>query len=157
MGFGYGIWLIPTKHLFKTSHIAHVTITCFMNKNDAITLFHEISCKLGKNFHLNLIKKSKIYDKRTYHNEKELLLAWGYDCVKPLNWDILSSICKNYTCNFSYFPHISMEYSYNRDDFIPFDCVIDSIDMKLCVADINDDNPNKWKLLELNDTINNIF
>ena len=148
MGFGYGVWLIPTKHLFKTSHIAHLTITCFMNKNDAISLFHEISCKLGQNFHLNLIKKSKIYDKRTYHNEKELLLAWGYDCVKPLIWDILSSICKNYTCNFSYFPHISMEYSKDCSLFniVPFQ--EKELKFRLCFVDITDDIPFNWLILK---------
>ena len=147
MGFGYGVWLVPKKGLFKTSHTAHATIACFMNKTDAFTLFDEISSKLGTKYKLNIIKKSSIYDKKTYPDEKDLLLAWGYDCYKPNYWDNFYSICNNYKCNFSIFPHISMLYSYDKKDLVPFDCNINSIDVNLCVADIRDDNPDKWKII----------
>ena len=147
MGFGYGVWLIPPKGLFKTSHIAHATIACFMNKTDAITLCDEIKIKLGTKYKLNIIKKANIYDKKTYPDEKDLLLAWGYDCLKPKYWNNFHSICNNYKCNFSNIPHISMLYSYDKKDLIPFDCHINSIDVELYVADITDDNPDKWKII----------
>ena len=37
MGYGYGIWLVYNPNIFKekTSHIGHITIACFMKKDDA--------------------------------------------------------------------------------------------------------------------------
>jgi len=40
-----------------------------------------------------------------------------------------------------------MLYSYDKKDLVPFDCNINSIDVNLCVADIRDDNPDKWKII----------
>ena len=41
----------------------------------------------------------------------------------------------------------SVLYSYDTKDLVPFDCNINSIDVNLCVVDIRDDNPDKWKII----------
>jgi hypothetical protein len=44
MGYGYGVWLVYNQKIFTqpTPHIGHITIACFMNKEDATELYNEI-------------------------------------------------------------------------------------------------------------------
>ena len=38
MGYKYGVWLTYDERHFNTEHIGHVTIACFLTRDDAFRL-----------------------------------------------------------------------------------------------------------------------
>ena len=61
MGYGYGIWLIYNSDELKTEHIGHVTVCCFMNKEDSLKLYGDIVEKYGSDADFTLNGKHEFY------------------------------------------------------------------------------------------------
>ena len=48
MGYKYGVWYTYSEELYSLHHQGHFTVTCFMEKVDAITLYNELKTKFGQ-------------------------------------------------------------------------------------------------------------
>ena len=51
MGYGYGVWLVYNNTELKTEHIGHITIACFMNKDNAFNLYRNIFYFIHESVH----------------------------------------------------------------------------------------------------------
>ena len=156
MGYGFGIWLVPIPGSFDgglgggfdgSSFIKHFTISCFMEKDDAIKFFKKIIEKYGLFLDVKLIGKHKIYTPGFYPNDDTTYYSWGYNGFCD-EWSGLERLCEPFKCCFSHTPHMSIQYSENVDelnvlniDNIVFKC-------KVCLVDICSDDCNKWKILD---------
>lgn len=147
LGYKYGVWLVYKKGVFPTTHIGHFTISCFMEKKDAFSLYDDIYRKSGKTQTVNISPKPVIFDRGMYKDDDNRLEAWGYNgrCNK---WTQLKELSKKYKCNFSHCPHTTIQYSTLLEDLKPKH--LDSEMFTHCtleVADITSDDPRKWKLI----------
>ena len=111
MGYGYGIWLIPIVKTFNTTHVPHITVSCFMNYYDAFFLFDKLKFNYGIYHNLKVCSEPIIFSNNTYINDTNDLHSWGYNVEKTKLWDGFKKICKRYDGCFSEQPHISIEYS----------------------------------------------
>lgn len=110
MGYGYAIWLVYNQEIFKTEHVAHFTVACFLNSISAFDLINDIKDKLGKDrFEIHLNGKPEIYNSDYYREDTTGLSAWGYNGTCNV-WDGLRNICKTHDCCFSDIPHTSIYY-----------------------------------------------
>lgn len=147
MGYKYGVWLVYNKSMFPTTHIGHFTITCYMEKEDAFSLYEDILAKYGKTHYIDVKgKKPIMFDENMYADDDNNMGSWGYE-GNQCNWNNFKKCTNNYKCNFSDMPHTSVEY-FKTNKVKPIE--IDDICVKctLVVADITNDDPTKWNLLK---------
>ncbi len=147
MGYGYGVWLVYNEDVFPTEHIGHFTISCFMNHDDALDLYHEITYKYGTNTKIYVDGNSVKFPCGFYEHDTNNLHSWGYK-GKCSNWINYKRVCNNYKCDFSNIPHTSIEY--NKNEYALNVKEIDKIELEcqVCVVDIRSDNPSDWKILK---------
>ena len=149
MGYGYGVWLVYNQNVFtqRTPHVGHITIACFMDKNDATTLYNEIIETIDTNFKLTTDGLPILFPINMYKHDKNNLCSWGFN-FKCLSLPKLQTICNKYKCDFSYQPHTSIEYSHNSSDFKPY-CIEEStFKCKVHIVDIRSDFPNDWEIIQ---------
>ena len=79
MGYGYGIWLVYDDDRLKTEHIGHITIACFMERNESIKLYDEIIHKLGETADIEIIGVPEYFYSSFYKHDNNKLCAWGYN------------------------------------------------------------------------------
>jgi len=119
MGYKYGVWYTYPNATLNTSHQGHFTVTCFMEKEDAIKLYHDIDNKYGTliDIHIDL-NKPIIYEPNMYEDDDNNLQSWGYNGHNEgkNNWKNLEEISTNYKCNFSHQPHTSIFYSKSEEE-----------------------------------------
>mgnify|MGYP001158519673 FL=1 len=146
MGYGYGVWLVYNNTELKTEHIGHITIACFMNKDNALNLYRDITNILGDTTEVEIIGKPEYFPSSYYEHDTNKLCAWGYygKCNK---WELYKNICDNYECDFSSTPHISKEYNLYPNLLKPCEIENKVIQCKVHCADIRSDFPVDWKLL----------
>ncbi len=149
MGYKYGVWLTYPKNMLKCEHIGHVTVACYMSKEDAIDLYLHIERILGRNIEINIDCKNPVcFNKNMYDDDDNNMCSWGYNGY-CLMWVLLKGIAENYRCNFSHQVHTTMEYGYNKQNFTLLNSNNRRVKCELNVADIRDDDPLKWKLVDI--------
>ena len=146
MGYGYGIWLIYDDDELKMEHIGHITIACFMQKNEAEKLYNEL-IKLGNNVGVTINGKSEYYRSSFYEHDTNKICSWGYSgmCTK---WTIYKKICERYKCDFSLIPHTSIEYGLYTNLLKPINIKEKNLYCRICCADIRSDFPVDWKIIK---------
>lgn len=150
-GYAYGIWLLLTPQTFvpfKVNHKLH------------ITLMSNIDCKrTAQNLYFRLVNENKIFskipdviDSSSFETMKFLgypssALGWK---VPFKNWDYLSSeMSKLYPKgNVPDIPHVSLQY-YRSQDFTFVDWYHKDLkfSLDLVLVDMNDSNPQNWKII----------
>ena len=147
-GYGYGVWIQIEHPEISTEHISHVTIACFMQKKDAIELYKDLIQEVGPSICMEIVKKGQIFDDNTeYPEDKNDIIGWGYYC-KSVLWETIKDISEKYKCNFSYYPHISVEYKKYICELHPFDLESDiKLYGKIVPVNINGSNPKMWNIL----------
>jgi len=146
MGYKYGIWLVYDQTKFNTNHIGHLTIACFMTKEDAYKLYHEIIEKCGDTFEVLIYGKSAFYDSAFYESETNKMCSWGYDGTCEY-WDTFKHICEKYKCDFAYIPHTSIEYGF-KPKLLKQESTHDTIvKCQVQCVDIRSDFPVDWKFI----------
>ena len=148
MGYGYGIWLVPIVKTFNTTHIPHITVSCFMNYNEAFFLYDKLKFNFGIFHKCKVLPKPILFSKNTYLNDTNELNSWGYNVEKNKLWDNFKKVCKRYDGCFSQEPHISMEYSKDCSSFNIFPFQEKELKFRLCFVDITDDIPFNWLILK---------
>lgn len=157
MGYEYGIWLVYDKEEFPTTHIGHITITCYMEKEDAISLYDELFKIYGKHHEVYVDCKNPLkFDINMYENDDNESYSWGYEGHLLENgmmtdiWSNIAEIAKKYKCDFSHTPHTSMFYSHIKQALQTHK--MDENKVVKCsmeVVDITSDNPVDWHVIEL--------
>ena len=146
MGYGYGIWLVYDQKMYKTEHLGHITLTCFMKKPEAKKLFDDLS----KDFKFLQFKTDGVpvlFSEKFYPSDKNRICSWGYNYTCN-SWNKLKDICENYECDFSHTPHTSIEYGFDSNFFIPKFNKRKNVKAELCLVDIRSDFPVDWKIIE---------
>lgn len=156
MGYMYGIWLVYNKDEFLTEHIGHFTITCYMEKEDAVRLYQELLSAYGKyhEIYVRCIDPVK-FNENLYENDNNNLKSWGYEGDILENgmatdlWSDIENIAKKYICNFSYRIHTSIAYSHVKQNYMQphtYDAnKIIKCSMEL--IDITSDKPTDWHII----------
>ena len=153
MGYKYGVWYTYPNSFFQTIHQGHFTVTCFMEKEDAINLYQDISDKYGTLIDMNIDRKKPIiFEPNMYEDDDNNLQSWGYNGENK-NWKQLEEISKKYKCNFSHQPHTSINYSKTEEEIIKQIQQIQNqkegqINCELNVVDICSDNPTEWNIIK---------
>ena len=87
MGYKYGVWYTYSEELFNLHHQGHFTVTCFMEKCDAIRLYEELKTKFGTtNMIYTNCKEPVIFKSNLYDDDTNDMRSWGYTGT-VLNWD----------------------------------------------------------------------
>jgi hypothetical protein len=147
MGYGYAVWLVYDQEIFKTEHVAHFTVACFLNSISAFDLTNDIKNKLGKDrFEIHLNGKPEIYSSDYYKEDTTGLFAWGYNGICSV-WDGLRNVCNKYDCCFSDIPHTSINYEFCKQNLLPTSTTDKTLSCKLYIADTTSDNPKEWKII----------
>lgn len=148
MGYKYGVWLTYKRTTFPTTHVGHFTISCYMEKKDALCLYDDIREKHGLRHILSLNKEGIKFCKNMYEDDNNNLGSWGYNAQNRC-WDEFENLSKKYYCNFSHQPHTSIAYSKETECLQPINLEDEmAIVTELHVADITNDDPEKWKLIK---------
>ena len=154
MGYGYGVWLTYPKHIFPTTHVGHFTVACFMEKEDAYNLYENIKKELGNKIPITIYHDLVIhFDKNYYEDDKNEICSWGFN-GSCKSWKKLSTLSKDFKCNFSHEPHTSIEYASSKKDFkIKYNPKYNpnnSLEVlcNLHVVDITNKDPNKWNIVK---------
>ena len=148
-GYGYGVWLVikDTNILSDIKHIPHVTIMCFMEKEEAIKLYRDIMQSMGITYEINLHNICKLLPNS--YDDDEQLYASGFDCYAT-NWSLFQKICEKYSGSFSYDPHLSYDYSHNITDLKYKNYDNDLIlQCELHVVDITHSYPMNWNIVDI--------
>ena len=150
MGYKYGVWYTYSEYIYPLHHQGHFTVTCFMEKNDAITLYNELKTKFGPN---NMIytncTEPVVFKSNLYEDDTNDINSWGYTGT-VLNWSEIKKVTNNYSCNFSHQPHTSIVYTKNSKNILPVSCGDNrTIKGTLNVVDICSDNPKEWEIIKL--------
>ena len=150
MGYKYGVWYTYYGELFNLHHQGHFTVTCFMEKCDAIRLYEELKTKFGTtNMIYTNCKEPVIFKANLYDDDTNDINSWGYTGT-VLNWDEIKKVTDNYSCNFSHQPHTSMVYTKDSKNILPVICGENRIiNGTLNVIDICSDNPSEWEIIKL--------
>ena len=147
MGYGYGIWLIYQGDELKTKHLGHVTVGCFMEKEEALKLYDELVKKNGTDADVNLNKLHKFYFSSFYTHDTNKMCSWGYS-GKCNKWKLYKKICEKYKCDFSSEPHTSIQYEMYPKHLEPMDMrKKKKLECKLVCVDIRSDFPVDWKVI----------
>ena len=149
MGYGYGVWLVYNQNVFKdkTSHIGHITIACFMKKDEAKNLYDDIVQNVNTKFKLTTDGIPELFSINFYEHDKNNLCSWGFN-FKSTDWPKLQTICNKYTCDFSHQPHTSVEYNSNALTFKPYYIGESNFKCKIHLVDIRSDFPDDWNIIE---------
>jgi len=150
MGYGYGVWLVFGQGVLSTSHIAHVTISCFLSRESASLLAGEIQDALGgPAVEVVISGDSVVYPSNFYDNDAGDLVSWGYnvEMKDPTLWDTLRDISEPYEGNFTLYPHASVEYARVESDLTKTDMAALNTVCRIMVADIRHDEPVMWKTI----------
>ena len=119
MGYKYGVWYTYQKDFFPTIHQGHFTVTCYMEKEEAINLYQDIKNKYGILTEITIDRnKPIIFEANMYEDDDNNLQSWGYNGHNEgkNNWKNLEEISTNYKCNFSHQPHTSIFYSKSEEE-----------------------------------------
>jgi len=154
MGYKYGVWYTYPNSTFNTSHQGHFTVTCFMEKEDAIKLYHDIANKYGTLTDIYVdLNDTIIFEPNIYEDDDNNLQSWGYNGENKI-WKQLEEISKKYKCNFSHQPHTSIFYSKTEEEIKKQvqqnqkeNQKENQIKCKLNVADICSDDPKYWTII----------
>lgn len=156
MGYMYGIWLVYNNNEFPTEHIGHFTITCYMEKEDAIKLYQELLSVYGK-YHEIYVEcvNPVIFDQNVYQNDTNNLYSWGYEGHILENgmatdlWTNIEEIAKKYICNFSYRIHTSMAYSRVKHNSMQLLRLGGNkiVKCSMELVDITSDEPTDWHII----------
>ena len=98
MGYKYGVWYTYSEYIYPLHHQGHFTVTCFMEKNDAITLYNELKTKFGPN---NMIytncTEPVVFKSNLYEDDTNDINSWGYTGT-VLNWSEIKKVkqCANH-------------------------------------------------------------
>lgn len=149
MGYGFGIWLMYSHSLLKTpNHIGHVTLSCFMQKNEASKLYDELISKCGKTAPVLFFGKNpKLYEANYYTHDNNDICSWGYDCYSK-KWESFKPICNKYICDQPEQLHTSIEYHTNFETFKPKFMDNFEIECDIKLVDITSDKPEEWKIIK---------
>ena len=148
MGYGYGVWLVYDDDEIKTEHISHITIACFMKKNEAEKLYAELTKSSDKAV-VNISGTSEYYFSSFYDHDTNKMCSWGYNgsCDK---WGMYKKICNKYQCDFAFTPHTSIEYGMYPKLLKPININDKKLSCKICCVDIRSDFPEDWKIMQTN-------
>ncbi len=148
MGYKYGVWYVYSKNVFNTKHMSHFTVACLMNKKDMYDLYYSIRDIFGyTNAVIVNCKESKVFDNNMYKDDNNDLHSWGYE-GQILHWNVLKSLLIDYKCNYTDNNHTTIQYSNNKEDLDPYELDHNkSIICRLVCVDMNDDNPENWKII----------
>ena len=148
MGYGYGIWLIYKEDELKTEHIGHVTVSCFMEKEEALELYDELVKKQGIESDIVLNGTPEYYFSSFYEHDKSKMCSWGYN-GKCNKWKFYKKICKKYKCDFSSEPHTSIQYEMYPKCLEPINLKTKKkkLECKMVCVDIRSDFPVDWKII----------
>ena len=146
MGYRYGIWLVYDQKLYNTKHLGHVTLTCFMEKKEAQSLYDELIKKYNKIF-LKTDGIPVLFPSQFYPRDQNKICSWGYN-YSCNEWNNLKNICNKYDADFSHTPHTSIEYGFDSNLFIPKITDNKKIECDIYFVDIRSDFPNDWKIIE---------
>ena len=149
MGYGYGVWLVYNQKIFAqpTPHIGHITIACFMKKNDSTDLYNEIIQDVDTTFKVTTDGLPVLFPHNLYEHDKNNLCSWGFN-FKYNALPKLQTISNKYKCDFSYQPHTSIEYAHNASGFKPFCVEKITLNCKVHLVDIRSDFPNDWNIIQ---------
>jgi len=148
MGYGYGIWLVFDKEHFETTHIAHVTVACFMQEDDARRLYDELLDKLPLQLTVEINETPEIYPAAYYASDTNKIHSWGYNC-KSEDWNTLREICVYHNCDFSPQAHTSIVYDMDPVLFSPkpIEGGTRTVKCDIRLVDIRSDFPVDWRIL----------
>ena len=146
MGYGYGVWLVYNNPEVETEHTGHITIACFMNKDNALTLCRDIIHNFGDTADVEIDGNPEMFYSSYYAHDTNKLCAWGYNgkCAK---WELYKNMCETRECDFSTTPHISKYYNLYPNLLKPCEMENKVLQCKVHCADIRSDFPVDWKLL----------
>ena len=150
MGYGYGIWLVHDQEFIQSVHLGHFTVACFMTRENAFRLYDAIRNSI-KTDHID-IRLSGIpheFDANFYEDDDNDISSWGYSgvtCVHGL-WRRLQAISDSFPCNFSSYPHTSVEYSCVENRTGPRTIPDAVLTCGLYVVDITSDDPIEWNVI----------
>lgn len=156
MGYMYGIWLVYNKDEFPTEHIGHFTITCYMEKEDAIKLYKELLSVYGKYYEIYVRSIDPVrFEDKMYENDNNDLYSWGYEGHILENgmatdlWSDIEKIAKKYICDFSYRIHTSMAYSHVKQNSLQLFSVGGNkiVKCSMELVDITSDEPMNWHII----------
>lgn len=157
MGYKYGIWLVYSNDEFPTSHIGHVTISCYMEKEEANNLYYDLVKAYGKYHDIYIdCLHPVIFDNHMYENDTNELYAWGYEGHLLENgeitnlWSKFQSATHKYKCNFSLQIHTSISYS-KKIDTLNMTKINENKIVKCSIelVDITSDNPSDWHIITI--------
>lgn len=146
MGYKYGVWLTYDERHFNTEHIGHVTISCFLTRDDAFRLHREIVQICGNHADVIIKGKHEYFPSSYYIHDNNKMCSWGYAGTSQL-WDKYKTICNDFECDFSPTPHTSIQYAIHPNVFSISDIKDKNITCSIHVADIRSDFPTDWKIL----------
>jgi hypothetical protein len=148
MGYEYGIWLIYNGEELKTDHMGHVTVCCFMNKEEALKLYDELVENVGTDDDFTLNGQHQLYFSTFYKHDTNKMCSWGYS-GKCNKWEDYKKICGKYECDFSSEPHTSIQYETSPTCLEPinFRTKKKKLECKLVCVDITSDFPIDWNVI----------
>lgn len=162
MGYGYGIWLLIDNGYLQEhlNHLGHVTLICNMSKDDMVELYSELLEKhiKEKNRDMNYTciiddKKGVIFKSNMYSKTEKELAAWGYNC-KVLEHKIIAE-CDYYEGDIPEEYHVTMEYKIKEEELTIHDMfTIESLKCHIVMADIRDDDPKNWEIIDKMEILN---
>ena len=157
MGYKYGVWYTYSNNYLSTKHQGHFTVACFMEKDDAVNLYHEIASNYGPTADITIdMNNPVIFEANMYDDDDNNLHAYGYNGEND-DWKQLEAITSTYSCNFSHQPHTSLVYSNEKEDIIRYVHQINNhigkqikiINCELHVVNICSDNPVEWIIIPI--------
>ncbi len=150
MGYGYGVWLVHDQEFIRSEHLGHFTVACFMTREKAFNLYDAIYNGLGTEYvEIRLSGIPHAFDANFYEDDDNDISSWGYNgvtCVHGL-WRKLEAISRPFPCNFSSYPHTSVEYSCVEDRTGPRTIPDIVMTCRLHVVDITSDDPIEWNVI----------
>ena len=153
MGYKYGVWLVYDPNEFQKrhtiEHIGHFTISCFMERLDAIELYNELRQNYGTNTNIMVIGKPVTFSVGFYEHDNNNLSSWGFEGSCAL-WTQYKEISSGHKCDFSATPHTSIEYSKNTihaNDILQYTMDDFTIKCRMHVVDITSDDPSDWNII----------
>ncbi len=147
MGYGYAVWLVYNQEIFRTEHVSHFTVACFLNEISAFDLFIDLKEKLEKDtLNISLNGDSKVFSQDYYTSDTNGLFSWGYNGVCT-DWDDIREVCSRHDCCFSETPHTSIYYDICLETLQPLSTTNKIIPCKLYMADARNDNPKFWSII----------
>ena len=144
-GYGFGVWLVPKSNISSIfMHIPHVTIMCNMTEKDAKSLCELLNdYQKSKRVHAYIDGKCSMLP-NNYENDP--LFGSGFD-VHYNELKDFKLITTGFKGDFSFFPHLTYNYSCSKKAVKIQDIDPVIVECDICVADITDDLPQRWRIL----------